>query len=152
MMAPPMPWNARERARNTMPVAAPHSAEPTVKIATPMTNSSRRPFRSARVPAVSSSDARASAYASMTHCSAESEELNDPAMSGRATFTMVRSRSSMKTPMHTTTRVHHLRAIRLLSLALARRSADRCRGLARPSYRDGCPAREQHAKRGDTTL
>ncbi len=33
-------------------------------------------------------------------------------MSGSATFTIVMSRSSMKTPVHTATRVHHLLAIR----------------------------------------
>ena len=153
MKAPPMPWNARERAKTTIPVAKPHSAEPATKIATPMRKRSRRPFRSARVPAVKRSDASASAYASMTHCNAESEELNDPAMSGKATFTIVRSRSNMKTPMHTTARVDHLRAIRTpiarSFLWHAGRSgpvARRCRPLeAEPHHHTGMCVRAQGA-------
>ena len=57
MIAPPTPWPARARARNVALDETPQSAEPRVKIAIPIENSRLRPYRSAREPAVSSSDA-----------------------------------------------------------------------------------------------
>ena len=63
---------------------------------------------SARLPAVSSSAARVSAYASTTHCSCEKLALSASWMSGRATFTIVMSSRSMNVPSDTATRVSHL--------------------------------------------
>ena len=61
MIAPPMPWNARERARNVASGAIPHRAEPIVKTTIPMANISLRPLRSAIDPEVSRNAARVSA-------------------------------------------------------------------------------------------
>jgi hypothetical protein len=54
MIAPPMPWKARESDSMTGLAATPHSSEPAVKTAMPIANSRRRPKRSASEPAVSS--------------------------------------------------------------------------------------------------
>ena len=43
MIAPPMPWKARERLRKVALGASPHSSEPSVKATMPIANSSRRP-------------------------------------------------------------------------------------------------------------
>ena len=50
-----------------MPLAAPHAAELTVKIARPMRKTLRRPNRSATAPAVSTVAASGIVYASTTH-------------------------------------------------------------------------------------
>ncbi len=69
MIAPPMPCPARASTSMTGATASAHSSDPAVKTARPVTNRSRRPNRSASEPAVSSSAASVSAYASTTHCS-----------------------------------------------------------------------------------
>ncbi len=61
MIAPPMPWPARARERNSTVGARPHSSEPSVKTKVPIANSRLRPNRSASEPAVSSSAASVSA-------------------------------------------------------------------------------------------
>src|SRR4051812_25180438 len=111
MMAPPTPWRARDTARMVGSPAAPQSAEPAVKTTMPTAKTIRRPTRSAIEPAVSSSAASDSAYASMTHCRSESVAPSDCWMSGSATFTIVTSSRSMKTPVQTATSVHHLRSM-----------------------------------------
>ena len=63
----PSPWIAREPTRTSIPPAAPHSAELTVKIARPMMNSRRRPSRSAIAPAVRTVAASGIVYASTSH-------------------------------------------------------------------------------------
>ena len=59
--APPIPWKARASVRNVVSCAAPQAIEPIVNSAVPITNSRRRPNRSASDPAVRSSAARLSA-------------------------------------------------------------------------------------------
>ena len=59
--APPMPWPARAIERKWIVGARPHRNEPTVNSTVPITNTRRRPNRSASDPAVSSSAARLSA-------------------------------------------------------------------------------------------
>jgi hypothetical protein len=66
-----------------------------------------RPNRSATEPAVSSSAAKLSAYASITHCRSDNEACNCRWISGSATLTIVISSNSMNTPSTTATRVHH---------------------------------------------
>ncbi len=61
MIAPPMPWKARDSARKVGSPATPHSSEPAVKTTMPTANTTRRPSRSAIEPAVSSSAASESA-------------------------------------------------------------------------------------------
>ena len=59
--APPMPWKARAICRKRTSWAAPQAMEPTMNSPVPITNSNRRPYRSASDPAVSSRAARLSA-------------------------------------------------------------------------------------------
>ena len=50
-MAPaPMPWTRRNRIRDGIDQAAPHSTEPTRKAAIPASSTGRRPCRSASLP------------------------------------------------------------------------------------------------------
>jgi hypothetical protein len=46
----------------------------------------------------------------MTHCSSVKSDPSDDEMSGRATFTIVMSMSSMNIDVQTTASVHHLRS------------------------------------------
>ena len=57
MIAPPIPWMARETFRNVGSWASPHMSEAAEKIASPTANTLRRPSRSASDPAVSTSAA-----------------------------------------------------------------------------------------------
>ena len=77
----------------------------------PITNTRRRPKRSASEPAVSSTEASVNAYALMTHWMSEKLALSSEAIFGSATFTIVMSSRSMNVAMQTTIRVHHLRSI-----------------------------------------
>ena len=61
MIAPPIPWPLRDKISISGLTATPHSSDPAVKIASPIVNSSLRPYRSASEPEVSSSDASVSA-------------------------------------------------------------------------------------------
>jgi hypothetical protein len=60
MIAPPTPWIARAALRKAMSPASAHSTDATVNSARPAVNRRRRPKRSARAPAVSTVEARAS--------------------------------------------------------------------------------------------
>src|SRR3954447_16157775 len=111
MIAPPTPCAARARARKVGPPATPHSSEPPVNTTLPTANTTRRAGRSGTGPAVRSSAASVSAYASTTHCRSDSDACRDFWMSGSATFTIVTSSRSMKTPVQTATSVHHLRSM-----------------------------------------
>ena len=75
--------------------------------ASPIVNSSLRPYRSASEPEVSSSDASVSAYASSVHCTSLNEACSPDWIDGCATMTIVTSSSSMKIPAQTAIRVHH---------------------------------------------
>ena len=57
MIAPPTPWPLRDAMSISGLTARPQSSEPIVKIASPIENSSLRPYRSASEPDVSSSAA-----------------------------------------------------------------------------------------------
>ena len=59
--APPIPWAPRARLSHSGVVASPESSELTLKMTRPMTNTRRRPNRSASDPVVSSSAASVSA-------------------------------------------------------------------------------------------
>jgi hypothetical protein len=59
--AAPTPWTPRARSRTAGEVAAPQSAEQTVKRASPPAKTARRPIRSASTPALSSVAASISA-------------------------------------------------------------------------------------------
>jgi hypothetical protein len=47
----------------------------------------------------------------MTHCRSDRFALKACSIWGSATFTIVTSSNSMKTPVHTAINVHHLRAM-----------------------------------------
>ncbi len=108
MMAPPTPCRPRDSWSISVLTAKPHSTDAAVKIARPIRYSRRRPYLSARLPAVSRNAARVSAYASTTHCRSEKLAFSARWMSGSATFTIVMSSSSMNVPRQTATSVHHL--------------------------------------------
>ena len=108
MIAPPTPCKPRDSCSISVVAANPHSTDAPVNTARPTRYSSRRPYMSARLPAVSKNAARVSAYASTTHCRSEKLECSARWISGRATFTIVMSSSSMNVPRQTATSVHHL--------------------------------------------
>ena len=108
MIAPPTPCKPRESWSISVLAAKPHSTEAQVNTARPTRYSRRRPYMSARLPAVSRNAAKVSAYASTTHCRSEKLECSARWISGRATFTIVMSSSSMNVPRQTATSVHHL--------------------------------------------
>ena len=61
MIAPPMPWPARARIRNSALGESAHRSEARANRPRPIENTSLRPSRSAREPVVSRSEARVSA-------------------------------------------------------------------------------------------
>ena len=84
-----------------------------MKIASPAANTLRRPSRSASEPAVSTSAASVSAYASTTHWRSVKLAPRSSRIDGSATLTTVMSSSSMKVATETAIRVHHLRSMRV---------------------------------------
>src|SRR5215467_10802510 len=108
MIAPPTPCSPCDSCSISMVAAKPHSNEAQVKIASSIRYQRRRPYRSARLPAVSRNAASVSAYASTIHCRSEKLECKAFWMSGSATLTMVMSSSNMNVPRHTAPSVHHL--------------------------------------------
>src|SRR5215211_4822394 len=109
--APPTPWSTRARLRRVGSGASAQSSEAREKIASPAANSLRRPSRSASEPAVSTSAASVSAYASTTHWRSVKLPPRSRRIDGSATLTTVMSRRSMNVATEAATRVHHLRAI-----------------------------------------
>ena len=109
-----MPWIARETFKNVASGAIPAASEAAEKIPSPIRNTARRPSRSANDPAVKTTAASASVYASITHWT--SVKLADRSFSidGRAVFTTVMSSSNMKVPTLTASKVHHFLDIRYL--------------------------------------
>ena len=67
MIAPPMPWTARVMFRNVGSPANPASSDAPVKMTRPAAKTRLRPSLSASTPAVSTSAASDSVYASITH-------------------------------------------------------------------------------------
>lgn len=111
MTAPPIPCAPRARFRNSGLVASAQVSDEAVNRTRPPAKTSRRPRMSPSEPAVSSSDASISAYASITHCRSEKLECRSFWMSGRATFTIVMSSRSMNVAVQAASRVHHFRSI-----------------------------------------
>ena len=95
MIAPPIPWPPRARIRNRALGDTAHSSDVKENSDSPIAKSSRRPNRSASEPAVSSTEASVSAYASITHWMSEKLACRSLAIFGSATFTIVMSSSSM---------------------------------------------------------
>ena len=97
----PRPWTARAATRTPSAGAAAQAAEPRAKAASPRVKTFLAPTRSAVDPAVSMIEARASVYASTTHCSPASEPPISRWMAGNATFTIVTSSWITKKPRQT---------------------------------------------------
>jgi hypothetical protein len=78
---------------------------------------------------VSRKAASVSAYALITHCRSDNDAPNDCSMSGSATFTIVMSSRSMKTPVPTAASVHHLfrESVLCMSFLLSKPSPPRTR-------------------------
>ena len=106
MIAAPMPWTARAELRKTMSVASAQAPEARVKIERPMVKSRRRPRRSASEPAVSTTLASASVYASTTHCRPDRPVSRSSAMRESAVFTTAMSSISIAVAAQTTASVH----------------------------------------------
>jgi hypothetical protein len=104
----PRPWTARAATSTPSAGAAAQAAEPMAKAASPRVKILRAPMRSAVDPAVSMIEARASVYASTTHCSPASEPPISPWMAGNATFTIVTSSWMTKKPRQTDMRDDHV--------------------------------------------
>ncbi len=92
-------------------VASPQSSDARVKRPTPITNSRRRPKRSASAPIVRVKAERVSVYASTTHCSPVRSVWSSFWMSGSATLTTVMSSSNMNVARQTASRLHHFRSM-----------------------------------------
>src|SRR5690349_23040216 len=69
------PYTTLFRSRKTMSVAAAHAAEDTVNTIRPIVKRRRRPKRSASEPAVRTTEASASVYASTTRSEEHTSEL-----------------------------------------------------------------------------
>src|SRR3954468_18160758 len=87
------------------------AAEATEKMPRPATKVRRRPMRSAREPAIRTTDASASVYASTTHWRSAKLPPRSLRMLGKAVLTTVMSSSSMNVAMEAAPSIHHLRVI-----------------------------------------
>ncbi len=96
--AAPTPCNARAAMSTSAFGAMPQSTEATANQTTPTRKTSRRPYRSPRAPATSSSPARVRVYAVTTHCNVARPVWNSRPMVGRAMPTTVASIEAMPEP------------------------------------------------------
>ena len=92
---PPTAWIIRNAISQPRPGARLHSSEPTVNTARPAWNVLRRPIRSAVDPENIRRLASTSAYASIVHCSPDTDACSSRPIDGSATFTIVLSRPTM---------------------------------------------------------
>ena len=111
MIAPPIPCAPRARFRNRGLEAAPQAAEATVNRTTPVRKTRLRPSRSPSEPALRTTVASVSEYASTTHCRSVKELWRSRWIFGSATLTTVMSSRSMKMATQTMTSVLHFRSI-----------------------------------------
>src|SRR3954447_4222138 len=102
--APPTPCSARNTISCWGELARPHANENRVNTASPPRNIRLRPYRSPRMPPVSSSEANASTYASTTHWSSEKPALRSCWMRGSATLTTVLSSIAIARAKHIVSR------------------------------------------------
>ena len=121
MTAAALPWTARPTIRNPSVGARPHAADDARKAARPMAYRRLAPTRSEIAPAEISRAANISVYASITHCRPAVDPPSVCSIPGRATFTAVESRLSMKNPSSAASRT------------ITPRLADRCPVLPSPS-------------------
>jgi hypothetical protein len=98
MTAAALPWTARPAIRDPSVGARPHAADDARKAARPTAYRRFAPTRSEIAPAEMSKAANISVYASITHCRPAVDPPSVRSIPGRATFTAVESRLSMKNP------------------------------------------------------
>jgi hypothetical protein len=101
-IAPPIPCTARAPTRNSCEVAIPQASEAAVKSVMPMRNSRRWPKRSPSRPPSRRKPPKVSTYAFTTQASDASENPRSVLIDGRATFTIVVSRTIIRSPRHRT--------------------------------------------------
>ena len=104
-MAPPSPWIPRNRMSSNAVLASPAASDDPAKATSPITNTSRRPIRSAMRPPSSRNPPKMSVYALMTHCRSLAPNFRSDWMCGSATFTIVTSSTTMNWAIASTTRV-----------------------------------------------
>ncbi len=100
--APPAPCTKRAAISAPCEGATAHNMEAAVKTARPIRKMRRWPRRSPKRPASSSRPPNGIRYAFTTHARLELEKSRSVWMDGRATFTIVASRTIIRTPAHNT--------------------------------------------------
>jgi hypothetical protein len=100
--APPSPWTARAAIRNSCDEATPHASEAAVKRPMPDRNMRRWPKRSPSRPPSSRKPPKVSRYAFTTQASDVCEKPRSSRIDGSATFTIVPSRTIIRSPRQRT--------------------------------------------------
>ena len=100
--APPRPCTARAPTRKACELARPQASEAAVKSAIPIRKSRRCPKRSPSRPPSSRKPPKVSRYAFTTQASEVSEKPRSARIDGRATFTIVVSRTIIRSPRQRT--------------------------------------------------
>ncbi len=100
--APPRPCTARATIRSSCEFASPQAAEASVNRTIPARNSLRCPKRSPSRPPSSRKPPNVSRYALTTHASDVSEKPRSSRIDGRATPTIVTSRTIIRSPRQST--------------------------------------------------
>ena len=107
-IAAPIPWTARAPSSSAMLPASAKASDAIVNRPIPISKISRRPNRSDSDPALSTTLASVSVYASMTHCTPESPECRSCAIRGSAVFTTAMSSISIAVARQTSASVRCL--------------------------------------------
>src|SRR5215211_261320 len=107
--APPSPCTARAPTRNTCEPARPQPSEAGVKSVIPTRNSRRYPKRSPNRPPSRRKPPNVSRYAFTTQASEVSEKPRSSLIDGSATFTIVESKTIIRSPRQRTTSASHRR-------------------------------------------
>ena len=106
--AAPTPWTTREAISSTGSWASPPASEASEKAISPVTNIRRRPNRSAARPPRMSSPPKVIAYAVTTHCAADAAKSSSRWIEASATFTMLKSSTTMNAATRMSTRAARL--------------------------------------------
>jgi len=107
--APPRPWTALATMSISGETESPQTRDASVKNAIPRRNRRRCPKRSPSLPPSRRKPPKVSMYALTTHTSEVAENPRSALIDGRATFTIVTSRTIIKTPRQSTRRANHFR-------------------------------------------
>ena len=105
--APPSPWTARDATNISCEVDSPQARDASVKRLMPIRNSRRGPKRSPSRPPRSRKPPKVSRYAFTTQASDSGEKPRSSRIEGSATFTIVPSRTIIRSPRQRTSRANH---------------------------------------------